>query len=567
MDLTEIRETDIWTLYNKSVMYANKKGMYTQVDKNNNFYNGDQWEGLLVEGIEPVQLNFIKPIVNYKTTKITTNLRAINYSAENMEGEEFRLKCKQLCDLLNQRASRVWESDKLDTKIKKLVKMSAINGESIAYVTFDEEKNNPKVEILSLVDVYYGNENDSEIQNQPYIIIKQRKPISEVKKIAEFYGVSKKKLEYIIGDNDNVEEAGTDAKEEVDDKCTLLTKFYKEDGVIKFSKATKYVDIKLDADSGYSLYPIAHMNWEDRIGNARGEGEVRCLIPNQIEVNKTIMRRILTAKNTAYPQKIYNRDKIENPEAINTVGGVIEAHGMEVDDVNKVFATTRPAQMSSDVEKVQNELITTTRELASASETATGQINPEAASGRAILAVQQASEMPLNDQNISLNQFIEDIARIWLDMWKVYNSEKGIELENITTDPRTGEEVMKKEKVNGNVLEKLSAIVKVDVTPKGAFDKYAQEISLENLSKTEQFMNTSWLEDYVSLLDNDSVMPKIKLQELLKKRKEAQKRIQLIEAKGQMIQEQVQQLMNTGAIMPREMEQYMGQPTPEQMLP
>lgn len=80
-------------------------------------------------------------------------------------------------------------------------------------------------------------------------------------------------------------------------------------------------------------------------------------------------------------------------------------------------------------------------------------------------------------------------------------------------------------------------------------------------------MNTSWLEDYVSLLDNDSVMPKIKLQELLKKRKEAQKRIQLIEAKGQMIQEQVQQLMNTGAIMPREMEQYMGQPTPEQMLP
>ena len=54
---------------------------------------------------------------------------------------------------------------------------------------------------------------------------------------------------------------------------------------------------------------------------------------------------------------------------------------MDVDDVKKVFSTTNPAQMSPDVERLQNELISTSRELANASDTATGQVNPEDASG------------------------------------------------------------------------------------------------------------------------------------------------------------------------------------------
>ena len=82
MDEKEIIETDIWTLYNKSVMYARKNNYFTDVDRCNNFYNGDQWEGLLIEGIEPVQLNFIQPIVNYKVNRITV-FKSILFSVFN----------------------------------------------------------------------------------------------------------------------------------------------------------------------------------------------------------------------------------------------------------------------------------------------------------------------------------------------------------------------------------------------------------------------------------------------------------------------------------------------------
>lgn len=557
MDGKEIKETSVWVLYNKSVDYAKKHGMYEEVDLNNKFYNGNQWDGLLIEGIEPVVYNFIKPIVNYKTTKLTQNDRAINYNATNVENNEFRVEAKKLCDLLTQRAARVWERNQMDNKVKKLVKQAAINGESVVYVSYNDSDNNPEVEILNKVDVYYGNENDSDIQSQPYILVKQRMSVLQAKEVAEYYGLKKKDLEYIIGDDDNIEEAGELAKDEVDNMVTMVTKFYKSGGRIKFSKATKYVDIKKDADMGTTLYPIAHMIWEDKEGSARGESEVSGLRANQIETNKTAMRRLLTAKNTAYPQKIYNRDKIDNPEMIDVVGGIIEAKGMDVDDVNKVFAVTKPAQMSPDVEKLQTELISTTRELANASEVATGQVNPENASGRAILAVQQASSQPLADQDTSINTMLEDIARIWLDMWKAHN-EEGMQLEDVQTNPMNGEEELTIQKITASALEQLKTTIKIDITPKGPYDKYAQEQSLENLAKSEMFMNTAWLEDYESLLDVDSVMPKVKIQDLIKRRKEAQKRIRQIQQIASGMQLEVDKLMNSGEILPKEMGQYMG---------
>lgn len=558
MDEKEIKETDIWTLYNKNVDYARRNGFFDEVDKCNNFYNGDQWNGLQIEGIEPIQYNFIKPIVNYKVNKITKNLRAINYGADNVEGTEFRAVAKEVCDLFNQRAARVWEKDQLDSKCKKLVRQAAINSEGIMYTTYDEEDKNPKNEILNKVDVFYGNENEPDIQLQPYILAKQRMSVLEARQLAEYYGVSKKKQEEILGNDDTTDEAGTAAKDEVSGMVTVLTRFYKSNGTVHYDKSTRYVDICKNKNMGISLYPFSHMLWTDKEGSARGEGEVRTLIPNQIETNKNALRRLIAVKNTAYPQKVYDSTKIANPEAINAVGGLIEAKGNNVEDVRKAFAITQPGAMSPDAEKIQVELISTTRELASASDTATGQVNPENASGRAILAVQQASEQPLDDQNVSLNTMLEDMARIWMDMWKTHNK-KGLELENVQVDPRTGQDVVTIEKIEPSVLDKLRTSVKIDITPKGAFDKYAQEQSLENLAQAPQFMNTSWLKDYVSLLDTDYNMPKLKIEDLIKRREAQQERIRQVQQMGNVLQSRVQQMMDTGQIMPKEMEQYMGE--------
>lgn len=544
MDLQEIKQTDNWVLYDQCVSYCRMRNVFADTDLNYRMYNDDQWNGLKVQGVEKVQLNFIKPIVRYKTGVILTNLFGIVYSSENFENRAFRKTGKKVCELLNKRAARIWEQDYMDLKLRLVVKDAAINDEGIIYVNVDSETGMPINEILNKTDVFYGNENDSNVQSQPYIIVKQRKPVVEVQAIAEANGVDKSQILHILGDNDNMEEAGEAAKYEKDNMCTVVTKLYKEKGKVHFSQSTRYVDIKKDTDSGLTLYPLAHIIWEEKKGSARGQGEVRQLIPNQLETNKTAMRRALTVKNSAYSQKVVNIERIANPDQINAVGGIIKVKGgASVDDVAKIFTNVKPAQMSPDVKSLQEELIQSTRELAGAGEVVTGDVNPENASGRAILAVQQAAQQPLTEHLQYVKGFVEDLARIYLDIMIAYND--SIQLEEEQTDPATNEKYTVLVEVQKVTLQELQASVKVDITPKGAFDKYAREQSMENLLTAGLFNSQRMpeLKLYVKTLDDDSVMPKQKLEEVIEEWDMEQQRIALIEAEAQLMQQRAQQFI------------------------
>jgi hypothetical protein len=328
-----------------------------------------------------------------------------------------------------------------------------------------------------------------------------------------------------------------------------------------------------DVDTGLSLYPVAHFNWEEKEGSARGEGEVRYLIPNQIEINKTEMRRIITVKYMAHPQRVVDVSKVSNPQALETVGGVIKTNGQTVEDVHKIVGIIPPAQMSPDVVKLQEDLIQMTRDLAGAGDTATGQVNPESASGRAILAVQQASQAPMTEQKESFKNFVEDVAKIWLEYLIVY-SEDGINMEEEITDPNTGEEYVQVVKVPQSALQQLQAAVRIDLTPKGVYDKFAQEQTIENLLMNGLFTSqrVGELATYAEVLDDDSVAPKMKIMEAIDHIKEEQKRIAQINAQAQIMQQRAQSFLMGGpdaqsAMMAEAYEQnQMGQPVPVEAL-
>ena len=545
MDIKEIKETPIWKLYEIGRNYHRRVGIYTDTNRNYRFYNGNQWEGAkLGDGVEPVQKNFIKPIVKYKVSVIHDNLYASNYSSLNFENKAFRKAAERYCDLLNGYAARIWEQEKMDYKGRRLTKDAAINDEGVIYIDFDQEKMMPKNEIVKKNDIYYANENDDDLQAQPYILIRKRMHVVNAIELALSLGMSEDKVEYIIGDNDTFEESGEAAQIEVDDGVTIVYKFYRVNGTVHFSVATRWAEIVNDVDTGLKLYPLAHFVWEEKEGSARGEGEVRYLIPNQIEVNKNEMRRVLAVKTQAFPQKIVDIKKISNPAALNSVGATIRIEGAGVDDVHKIIGTLQPAQMSPDVKLLQDDLINMTRDLAGAGDTATGQVDPESASGRAILAVQQASQAPMTEQKESYKNLVEDIARIWLEYFIVY-SENGVNMEETVTDPNTGEETIQLVNVPQSALKELQATVKIDITPKGVYDKFAQEQTIENLLISGLLApeRLPELKAYVQVLDDDSVAPKMKLEKLVEYMEEEQRKIAMIEAQAQMMQQRAQQFL------------------------
>jgi hypothetical protein len=369
-------------------------------------------------------------------------------------------------------------------------------------------------------------------------------PVVNAIELALGAGMDESKIPFIIGDNDTFEESGEAAKLEIDNMVTIVYKMYKKDDTVHYSIATRWVTIADEIDLGIALYPIAHFVWEEKEGSARGEGEVRYLIPNQIEVNRTEVRRVLTVKYQAYPQKVVDVSKIANPAALNTVGGTIRTNGQPVDDVHKIVGTIPPAQMSPDVKQLQEDLIQVTRELAGAGDTATGQVNPESASGRAILAVQQASQAPMTEQKESYKNFIEDIARIDLEYLVAY-SEDDVMMEETVTDPMTGEEYTQMVNVPQTVLEQLKATVKIDITPKSVYDRFAMEQTMENYLMNGLFhpQRVAEFEPYVKALPDDAVAPKTRLLEVIENIKETQAQIAKINSEAQLMQQRAQQFL------------------------
>lgn len=517
--INEIKETDLWHLYQRGVNYNKIVNLYEKTNKCWRFYHGNQWQGLKSDSIEPVTYPIIEPIVNYKVATINQNLWSIHYSSENFDDLETREIFKKACDLLNKRIARVWERDQMDYKIRLTSRDSAVVSEGVIYVKYDEENQDPTNEVLDNTDICFGNENSSDIQSQPYIIIKLRRPVTQVREMALNDGVDEAEIDLITGDQDYNEQAGDNASREVNDMVTVLIKLYKKDGTVHFEKATKYLTIQKDEDTGLKLYPLAHMIWKEVKGYSRGVGEVEHTIPIQLEINKTLMRRCLIVKMFAYPKAVVNSKVIKNWKDADKVGVTLRTEDNTVDDVKKAFSYTSPATMSNDVSALQNEMITKTRELKNASELATGNVNPENASGRAILAVQQASNLPLNEHTLSIKTFIEDLGKIYLDMWSTY-ADNGL---NVIEEEKDKDKVVENIKtIAKGILEKLKASCKVDITPKSPYDKMAVEQSLENLLKNGLID----LEEYTNALDDDSVMPKQKLIDILKNRKEKEAQIQ-----------------------------------------
>ncbi len=63
----------------------------------------------------------------------------------------------------------------------------------------------------------------------------------------------------------------------------------------------------------------------------------------------------------------------------------------------------------------------------------------------------------------------------------------------------------------------MQATVRIDITPKGVYDKFAQEQTIENLLVQGMFSSQrlSELKAYWKALDDDSVAPKMKIGEIV----------------------------------------------------
>jgi hypothetical protein len=265
------------------------------------------------------------------------------------------------------------------------------------------------------------------------------------------------------------------------------------------------------------LYPVASLIWSHVKGSARGVGEVKPLVSNQIEINKTLYRITQAVKMYSLPRLVYS-DALMNPADLETVGAPLRVDGGNVQHINEIVDYLRPQPLSSDAQRLLDTYLTVTRDLAGASDVATGNINPEQASGTAILAVKRSSEMPISDSIEAYKQYVEDIALVWSDLWRAY-AVNGLSVIMDDVVDEDGNPAATAIVTPHSELQMLRVEVRVEVSPSNPYDKFAQERSMENLLAAGLIT----FEEYVEALPDDAVMPKAKLTEILEKRRAAQK--------------------------------------------
>lgn len=530
-------KTEEWKLYEKGKNYNTSMGVYKDTEDNYDFYHGNQWKGAKLGNIQPITLNIIRPTVKYKVGVLNSNAYQIVFNPNVYESYEEEQNLEDTCKVLNRYSNKIWEVEQVNKKVREVLKDACINSEGIIHAYENDEK--IKVEVIDKTNIYYGNENDSDIQSQPYILISYRRTVDSVQEEARRNGMSEEEIAKITSDSDFEEQSGRDKRiEEISPMCLVLLKYYKKDGTIWMKKSTKNATVCKEADTKLKLYPIAHMVWEEVKGYSRGVGEVKYLIPNQIEINKTATRRVVAVQMCAYPKLVANVKYVSNPSSLDKVGTTIKLNEMPADDVNKVVSYLRPTTMSSDALNLQQELMKDTQDLAGAGDTVNGNVDPTQASGKAILAVQQAGQQPLNEQLEKFKTFIEDLARVWFEMLQTY-SVNGIIVTKEEKNEQTGEVIEIPYKMSYEELQNIKLNIKIDITPHSSYDKYAQEQSLENLM-LQQLIT---FEEYVESLSEDSVMPKPKLEKILKKRKENQTRLTQMQIEADRLNSAINQVM------------------------
>ena len=552
---------EIWKKYELGKEYQHKIDLQDRTDTFFRFYNGDQWHGVNAGDEDLPIANFIKPIVKYKVSTVCQDGRQAFYNP--LEYDRTGINANA-CEKLNSYFAKKWEKGKLDSISWAVNKDAAICG--AGYVFFGEGADTEAGQTIDNINIMFADEKSEDIQSQKYIIIRERKFVKDVKAEALENGIPEDDLDMIVSDEEYQEQLGEKQEQNYapkDGKCISLLFMYKDkEGFVHVLKAVRNLIYRPDTViraigpegeyyGGLTRYPVVNLIWESIKNSSRGCGEVEYMIPNQLTVNKTLARRAIAIKNTAFPKIAYNASAIQDPRDILKAGAKIGFTDGMGQGINSIIGYLMPAHTSPDAKNLTDEIIGQTRELAGAGDAATGTIDPTKASGAAIIAVRDQSALPLNEQVARYSQFVEDLAYLWFDMWRAYNP-NGLTV--VIDDPETGEEV--EEFIPPEVLNNLDVNVRVDVSKRSAYDRYAQEQSLQNLFQ----MQAITFDEYVEALESDSVMPKGKLERIIERRGQMQQMQAQIEQLSQQNQ-QMQMLLEQIAGQPAE------QPMPEQGMP
>lgn len=497
MALTE--QTTEFQQYLDGQEYNTRINLYENGNKNEAMYAGEQWRGVQANGLPTPVFNIFKRIINYFIATIMSQNISMQFIPENVGDEpqnEEEFQISEAAQTISDYSDTLFEKNKMLFKLRQWLLDAAISGDACAYNYWDATIDTLQavlgdicIESIDSVNVMFGNPNDVRVQSQPYVLIIFRQLVSDLKDEAKLYKVPQNKIDMITTDTDTEYQSGDRAKIELEQnnsvvgKTTAILKLWKKGKKIYAKKSTRYTDIRPEWDTKLTRYPVAWMNWDPRKNSYHGQAIGTGLVPNQIFINKAFAMAMMSMMHTAFPKAIYNKNAISAWN--NQIGGAIglDNAGPEV-NVNNVATYMNPGNMSEQVFKLIDLAIQYTKDMLGATDAALGDIKPDNTS--AIIAVQQASGIPLETVKQNLYQFVEDIGYNLLDMMAANYGKRKIDVMVM------GKRVVKE--FDFSVLQRMKFRIKIDVGPSSYWSQISAMQTLDNLLTADRITFLQYLE-------------------------------------------------------------------------
>lgn len=408
-------ETAAWRQYEAGRDYKRRIGLYETVRTNERFYRGDQWKGISNYDLPRPVFNIVRRIADYLICNVAADDLTVTYTDENLpyitDPREAALISEGVA-ALNGNAAYRWKHEKIASLIYRIITDAALSGDGVVYCWWDPDRGaggDIVTEAIDNVNLFVADMNRACIQEQEYIILSGRASVRSLRAEARRAGVPERDIARIQPDGQSPDSGFCELEGEGDEKTTYLIRFWRENGYVRFEKSTRECVIRR-VSTPCRLYPVAYFNWYPTKNCFHGTSPVSGMIPNQKYINRAYAMVMKHMTDTAFSKVIYDRTRI--PEWTNEVGEAIgAAGGGNMADAVAVVGTGRLEEGFLDL--ISNAM-TTTKELAGATETALGNIAPNNAS--AIIALREGATVALEQVRSSLYRCVEDMANIWADM-------------------------------------------------------------------------------------------------------------------------------------------------------
>ncbi len=414
-----IKKTKAWEQYEAGRAYKTRIGLYETVERNRRFYAGDQWgESVQERALPHPVFNLVSCIADYLVGAVAGGRLSVTYSDESLHpapDSVMQERFSTALSMLNSHLNYRWDRCHMDRVLYCLLLDAVLSGDGVLYC-YREPNAAQAGEIQTTVwdscELYAADMNRADIQSQEYIILSGRENVAKLRQLARKNGMSEDRIAHIVPDGNEARgyrrRGYTELEEEEQAKATVLLKFWKEDGVVWFEKATREV-VLCRVKTEMHLYPVAYFNWMPSYGSFHGISPVSGMIQNQKWINRAYAMLMKHMSDTAFSKVIYDKSRI--PSWSNEVGEAIAAVGGNLSDAVQVVSA---GQLQEGYMAVIESAIAMTKETMGATDTALG--TAQASNTSAILALQEASRVSLQKVCMAYQQCIEEIAEIWADM-------------------------------------------------------------------------------------------------------------------------------------------------------